>query len=149
MKFSVALRNNLLEAHELTLNGQTLNAGTGSGATVTGTAAPPRVLIYTGAQPADCAAGATGTKLGDTALPADAFSAASAGAKSLAGSWSGNALAAGAPGYYRLVDSTGACHEQGSITTAGGGGDAIIDSATLALGQSFNVTTKTLTAPNA
>jgi hypothetical protein len=153
MKFGTALRNNLLEAYELSVNGQTLNAGAGSGASVTGTAAPPRILAYTGAEPANCAAAATGTKFADTVLPADWLSAASAGVKSLAGSWTGTALAALNLGvqqaYYRLVDSTGVCHEQGSITTAGNGGDAIIDTPTLGVGQTFNVTSKTLTAPNA
>lgn len=154
MKFGTALRNNLLEAYELSVNGQTLSAGAGSGASVTGTAAPPRIVAYTGAEPANCAAAATGTKFADAALPADWMSAASSGSKSLAGTWTGAALAALNLGvqqaYYRLVDATGTvCHEQGSITVAGGGGDAIIDTATLGVGQTFTVTSKTVTAPNA
>lgn len=153
MKFGVDLRNNLLEAYELSGNGQTLSAGAGAGAQVTGAASPPRFLAYTGAEPANCAAAATGTKFADTQLPADWLSAANAGSKALAGAWAGTAVAALNLGvqqaYYRLVSAAGVCFEQGTITVAGGGGDAIIDSVTLGIGQTFTVTTKTLTAPNA
>lgn len=150
VQLSVRTRNNMLEAYELSLAGQTLNAGAGSGASVTGTATAPRVQIWTGALPANCAAAATGTKIVDMPVPADWAAQAANGAKVLAGVWSVAALAGGAPGYYRMVDgATGACDEQGDVTAAGGGGAMTVDNMTVALGQTFAVLTKSVAMPHA
>lgn len=130
-QFSTALRNAMLEAHEIIANGQSLAGGTGSGGSVTGTAAQPKLQIWTGSMPANCAAAATGTKLLEITLPADWAGNASAGAKALAGTWSGTAIASGTAGYYRIVDNAGTtCHEQGLVA------------------QSVSLTTNALTAAN-
>lgn len=77
----------------------------------------PDLNIYSGTQPANCAAAATGTLLATGALPATYFAAASGGTKALSGSWAytgqAGAGAGTAPGYYRLVKS-GTCHMQGT-----------------------------------
>lgn len=119
-QFSVEVRNAMLEAIELTANGQTLQAGA-----VTGTAAAPKLRIYTGAAPANTAAAATGTLLVDIALPADWAANAAAGSKALAGTWQGTAAAAGTAGYYRIVNNgatvaheQGTCGQQVSLTTS-------------------------------
>lgn len=118
---SVAVRNAQLEAVEIVTNGQTLTAGTGSGGTLGGTAAPPRLQFHTGAMPANCAAARTGTLLVNTVLPANWMADSSAGAKSIAGGpWALTGLpAAGAgtvAGYYSVMDNAGTtCHEQGTI----------------------------------
>lgn len=149
LQFSTAMRNNLGEAYELTINGQTLTAGSGAGGSITGSAAPPKCQIYTGAMPANTAAAATGTKIAEITCPADWMAAVASGVKSLSGSWSVAAIAAGTPGYYRMVDSAGVCHEQGDVTATGGGGAMTVDNTSVGLGQTFTVLTKTVTAPNA
>lgn len=150
LQFSTAVRNAILEAIEVATNGQTLAAGTGTGGSITGTAATPKLRIYTGTVPANCAAAATGTLLVDIALPADWSAAASGGTKALAGTWQVAASAAGTAGYYRIVDNaTTTCHEQGTVTATGGGGDLTLDNTSIASGQTVTITSKTLTAPNA
>lgn len=77
----------------------------------------PLLRFYTGAMPATPATAASGTLLDSQALPSDWLAAASAGAKSKAGTWTGTYDAAGTVGYYRIYDSAGStCHEQGTVT---------------------------------
>lgn len=70
-----------------------------------------------------------------------------------AGAWSGAAVAGDGGGgltFYRIYDSAGAvCHEQGTVTVTGGGGDLTIDSVTVATSQTVTVTAKKITAGNA
>ncbi|MBS0453960.1 MAG: hypothetical protein JSS14_21880 [Proteobacteria bacterium] len=130
---STAVRNARLDAVETTV----------------GTSA--KVRIYTGGQPANCAAAATGTLLVEYALASDWAAAASSGSKSFNSTpISGTASAAGTAGHYRIVDSAGTtCHEQGSVTATGGGGDVTIDNAVIASGQAVNITGWTVTEPGA
>lgn len=115
IQLSVAARNGMLESYECTVNNQTVSGGTGSGGSVTGTAAVPRLRILTGAIPANCAAAETGTLLANITLPADWAAAASSGSKALSGTWQVAAGASGTAGYYRIVDNAGTtCHEQGT-----------------------------------
>lgn len=124
------------------------NAWLDSNETVTGVS--PKLRIYTGSKPANCAASATGTLLAEITCPSDWMAAASGGSKVLAGSWTVAATAGGTAGYYRLYDSAGAnCDEQGSITATGGGGDMTLDNTSIASGQTVTITGKTLTAGGA
>jgi hypothetical protein len=133
LQLSVAARNARLDAIEVT-------AGTGA-----------LLKIYSGAQPANCAAAAAGTMLTSLTLPTDWMSAAAAGVKSALGTWQQlSATAAGTAGHWRLYDSTGTtCHAQGSCTATGGGGDMTIDNPVLAVAQQFNVTSFAITDANA
>jgi hypothetical protein len=132
VQFSVAVRNATLDVVETTI----------------GTS--PKLQIRTGAQPANCAAAATGTLLAEVPCPSDWMAAASAGTKVLAGSWTVAAAAAGTAAHYRLVDNAGTtCHEQGSITLTAGGGDLTLDNTNIAAGQTVTITAKTLTAGGA
>lgn len=109
-----------------------------------------RLRIYTGAQPANCAAAASGTLLVDTTLPSDWMAAASGGTKALLGSWSSAAVGTGSAGHYRIWDSAAAtCHVQGSVTATGGGGDMTVDNVSIATGQTVNCTSYSLTDANA
>lgn len=100
-QFSTTLRNAWLATYESTI----------------GTS--PKLRIYTGAPPANCAASATGTLLIEMTLPSDWMGAPSGGSVGLAGSWAGTVAADGTAGYYRVVDSTGTTtHEQGTVTRA-------------------------------
>jgi len=150
IQLSTTARNHLLEALELTYNNQTLAAGTGAGGSVSGTAAQPKLRILTGSPPANCGTAQSGTLLVEMTLPADFMSAASAGAKALNGTWQASASGTGSAGYYRIVDNAGTtCHEQGTVTATGGGGDLTLDNVSIASGQTVTITSKTLTAPNA
>jgi hypothetical protein len=134
VQYSVAARNAMLDAIE----------------TATGTSA--RLRIYTGTQPANCAAAASGTLLVDMTLPADWMNNASAGTKTLLGTWSatgGAVPGTGTAGHYRIWDSAVAnCHEQGSVAQTTGG-DINLDNAAIVAGQTITITSKTITAGNA
>ncbi|MCA3072472.1 MAG: hypothetical protein IOD11_18815 [Rhodocyclaceae bacterium] len=131
IQLSTSVRNSMLEAYEAGVNGQAVSAGTGSGGSITGTAAAPRLRILTGAAPATPAAAETGTLLVQMNLPADWAAAASAGSKALSGTWQASATGTGTAGYYRVVDNAGTtCHEQGTV------------------GQQVQLTTNALTAAN-
>lgn len=93
----------------------------------------------------------TGTKLWEETLPADAFAAAVASTKTIAGSgtWQANAVAAGTAGYWRLVKSgdAGTTNDtderlEGDITATGGGGSMTVDNTSIANGQSLTINQK-------
>lgn len=116
--------------------------------------ASPKLRFRTGAQPASCAASRTGTILCTIDLPSDWAAAAANGIKSMLGTWAGvGAAAAGlgtSAGHFELMDSTATtCHEQGSITATGGGGDLTLDNISIAENQAVAVTGWTLTDGNA
>lgn len=132
VQYSSAVRNAMLDAIETAIG------------------ASPKLRILTGSVPADCAATQTGTVLAELTLPSDFMAAASGGAKVLAGTWQATATATGTAGYYRITDSSGTtCHEQGTITATGGGGDIAVDNTSIATGQVITVNNKTITAGNA
>ena len=118
-----------------------------------------RIIFYTGAKPALCSDAPTGTVVATLALTGnsgDWMSAASASAnivtktKNPASSWSSTASSAGTVGYYRIYDSTvSVCHEQGTVTATGGGGDITLDNVVVALNQTITITSKVITAGNA
>lgn len=130
---STAVRNAMLDAIE----------------TAIGTSA--KFQIFTGAQPANCATAASGTKLVEVALASDWAAAASGGSKAFNDTpISTTAITGGTCGYYRITDSAGTtCHEQGTVTLTGGGGDVTIDNNVLTTGQAVQITGFTKTAPGA
>lgn len=129
---STALRNAILDQRETTI----------------GTA--PKLQLRSGAQPANCAAARTGTLIAEQSLPSDWLSAASGGVKSLLGSWTVASVAAGTIGHYSIMDTAGTtCHEQGSVTVTGGGGDMTVDNTSVVNPQVVTTTAYTLTAPGA
>jgi hypothetical protein len=132
IQLSTTLRNNMVGQYETTI----------------GTA--PKLQLRSGAQPATCATADSGTLLAELTLPSDWMGAASAGAIALAGTWSGTGAAAGTAAHYRLKDSAGStCHEQGSITATGGGGDLTLDNTSIAVSQAVSVTSWTRTQSGA
>lgn len=132
VQYSAAVRNAMVDAIESTIS------------------TSPKLRFYTGAAPANCAAAASGTLLVEMSLPSDWMSAASSGVKSQVGTWQANASAAGTAGHYRIVDTAGTtCHEQGTITATGGGGDMTLDNTNIASGQLVTITSKTITAGGA
>ena len=114
--------------------------------TSTGTA--PKLRIFSGAAPANCAAADSGTLLCEMTLPADWMNAASGTTKTLLGSWSGTASAGSAatPTHFRIWNSGATtCHIQG--TCGIGTGDLQVNG-TITNGQTVTVSSFTLTAAN-
>lgn len=134
MQFSTPVRNAILDAIEATM-----------GVSV-------KLQMYSGAPPANCAAAPSGTKLVEIALASDWAAAAASGSKALSSlPLTTAALTPGGTiGHYRFVDTAGTtCHEQGTVTATGGGGDMTIDNPAVTTGQTVNVTGFTKTAPGA
>jgi len=133
VKWSSTVRNGVLNAWE----------------TAIGTSAIIR--IFTGSAPAAVGDASTGTELVEYSLGSDWASAASSGAKALASlPLTTTAGGTGTAGYYRIYASDGTtCHEQGSVTATGGGGDMTISNTLITSGQTINITGFTLTAPRA
>lgn len=130
IQLSVAARNARLDTFEST-------AG-----------ASAKLQIRSGAQPANCAAAASGTLLCEIALPADWMANAASGSKAKAGTWSGTGAAAGTAGHFRIVDNAGTtCHMQGSVGTSGT--DMTLDNTSIASGQTVTVNTFTVSDGNA
>lgn len=132
LQLSVAVRNAELDAIEATAGVSAI------------------LKVASGAQPANCAAVASGTILATLNLPSDWMTAASAGSKAKSGTWEDtSADATGTAAHWRLYASDGTtCHAQGSVTATGGGGDMTVDNTSFAAGQDFTVTGFTLTAGN-
>lgn len=107
--------------------------------------------IRTGSVPATCATADAGTVLATLTLPSDWMAAASSGSKAKSGTWEDtSADNTGTAEHWRLYASDGTtCHLQGTVTATGGGGDLQVDNTSFAAGQSFTVTTFTISAGNA
>lgn len=133
LQYSVAVRNAQLDAIETTI---------GTGAVL---------KIRTGAAPANVATADSGTVLATLTLPTDWMAAASGGSKAKSGTWEDtSADDTGTAAHWRLYASDGTtCHAQGTITATSGGGDMEVDNTSFASGQSFTVTTFSITAGNA
>lgn len=108
--------------------------------------ASPKLELRTGAPPANCAASDTGTLLAEMTLPSDWMAAASGGAAAKTGTWSAAGVAAGSAAHYRLKSSGGTCHEQGTVTATGGGGDLTLDNVVIAVSQAISISGWTRTA---
>ncbi len=130
VQYSVPVRNAMLDSIEST------------------TGASAKLMFFTGAQPANCAAADSGTLIATMTLPSDWMNAASAGTKTLLGTWSVVASASGTAAHYRIKDNAGTtCHEQGSVGTSGT--DIVLDNNVINAGQTITITAKTITAGNA
>lgn len=130
-QYSVAINNAKLDVIESTIG------------------ASPKLRMYTGAVPANCAAVATGTMLVEIPLPADWLSTSSANSKIKVGTWTAAAVAGGVVGYYRIVDNAGAvAHVQGAVGMSGSGAEAIMDNTTLVLNQTVTINAATLVGGN-
>lgn len=132
LQYSVTVRNAKLDAVE----------------TAIGTSAVLRII--TGSMPATCATAQTGTVVATCTLPSDWMNNASAGTKTLLGTWQDtSADATGTAAYFRFLDSSATtCHIQGTVTLTGSGGDMTVDNTSFTAGQAFSVTSFTLTAGN-
>ena len=101
----------------------------------------PLLEGFTGAQPANCAASDSGTKLLSITLPADWLQSVTATTYARLGEWLGTVIATGKLGHFRLKTSGGTTHIQGTVTREGGGGDFIFDNPHLTAGHTVTVGT--------
>lgn len=118
----------------------------------------PILRIYNGSAPATADAALSGnTLLAEGTLPSDWMAAAGAAGnvvtKAKSGTWTLTGQSGAGSGtagtFYRIYASNGTtCHEQGSFTATGGGGDMTADNNNIANGQSLSVSTFTKTAGN-
>lgn len=120
------------------------NARLDSVETAIGTA--PTLNLYSGSAPANCAAADTGTLLATLTLPSDWMANAAAGAKAMAGSWSGTASggSAATPTHFR-IKAGATCHLQG---TAGIGSGECQVNGTITSGQAVSISSFSITAAN-
>ncbi len=124
-QYSVAVRNAKLDAVETQI-----------GATAV-------MKIFSGAEPANCAAADPAGLLVTITLPSDWMSAAAAGVKDKLGTWSAAASAAGTAASWRVYASGGTvCGIQGNMT------DMTLDNTSIASGQTVTVNTFQITAGN-
>jgi hypothetical protein len=105
--------------------------------------------LRSGAPPASASAADTGTLIATIALPADWMGAAAARSKSKSGTWAdASADASGTAGHFRIYAADGVTsHLQGTVGMVLGGADMILDNTSVAVGQSFTVSSFTLTEP--
>jgi hypothetical protein len=125
-QYSVAVRNAKLDQIEATI-------GT-----------TPVLKIFSGAEPANCAAADPSGLLVTMTLPSDWMAAASSGSKAKLGTWSASASGTGVAASWRIYESTATtCHIQGDTT------DMTFDNTNIAATQTVTVNTFTITAGNA
>lgn len=131
-QYSVEVRNAKLDSIETTIG------------------ASPVLTIWSGAAPANCATANSGTKLVSISLPSDWMAAASNGSKAKSGTWEDtSADDTGDAGHFRIHDSGGNCHIQGTVTGTGGGGDMQVDNISIASGQQVTITSFVINSGNA
>jgi hypothetical protein len=126
-QYGVALRNNQVAQIQATIGA----SGT--------------LKIFSGAEPANCAAADPTGLLATITLPA-AFLTSSGGVTTIAGSWTTSASGGGAgtnAQSFRMYDGSSVCHVQGNVTT-----DLVLNNVNIATGQTVSVTQFSVTAGN-
>lgn len=99
--------------------------------------------IFSGTEPANCAAADPAGLLATIVLPAS-FLTSSAGVTTLAGTWSVAASATGTAASFRMYDGSSVCHVQGNTTA-----DLVLNNQSITTGQTVTVTSFSVTAGNA
>jgi hypothetical protein len=99
--------------------------------------------IFSGAEPANCAAADPTGLLATIVLPAS-FLSSSGGVTTIAGTWSVAATATGTAASFRMYDGSSVCHVQGNTTT-----DLVLNNTSITNGQTVTVTQFSVTAGNA
>ena len=131
LQFSSTLRNNRVSQLQ---------------STVWTTGAAPTLVIYSGAEPANCAAASPTGVLATITLPTT-FLSSSGGVTTIAGSWSVAASGTGTAASFRIFDNAGTCHIQGTVGTAST--DLVLNNTSITNGQTVTVTAFNVTCGNA
>ena len=106
----------------------------------------PTLEIRTGSPPANCAAADSGSVLATLTLQSDWMAAATGGTKAKAGTWSDASADAGGTAAHFRIKAGATCHMQGTVGTSAT--DMIVDSVAFSAGQSFTISSFTLTEAN-
>lgn len=121
---------------------------------IDGGAGPGVIRVYTGTQPATPATAPSGTLLAEFTLSDPAFGAAATGVATLdvTPALTDDGLAAGTAGWFRILDSTEAAGTglgiiDGAVTATGGGGELELNSTTISIGVTVEITSGTVTMP--
>ncbi len=123
-QYGVVLRNNQVSQIQTSVGG----SGT--------------LKIFSGAEPANCAAADPAGLLATIVLPAS-FLTSTGGVTTIAGSWSVAASATGTAATFRMYDGSSVCHVQGNTTT-----DLVLNNTSITSGQTVTVTQFSVTAGN-
>jgi hypothetical protein len=109
------------------------------------------IQVRSGAQPTTAEDAATGTLLATFTLNDPAFGAPSIGVASLDAdpAVTATGAAAGTAGWFRLLDSTGGKVLDGSVTATGGGGQLELNTTTVSVGLTLQITAMTINMPAA
>lgn len=107
------------------------------------------IQIRTGAQPATGNDPASGTLLATVTLADPAWSGPVVGVMTLDTTpvLSTTGVAAGTAGWFRMLDNSGDSILDGSVTGTGGGGDLELNTTTISIGLTVEITAGTLTMP--
>ena len=101
------------------------------------------LVIYSGAQPANCGAPSPSGALLTMALPS-VFLSSSGGVASMIGTWSGVASVAGIGASWRILDASGICHAQGDLVS-----NLVLSLTSFLVGQTVTVLSYVHTVGNA
>lgn len=106
------------------------------------------IQLRTGASPGANNA-ATGTLLATLAFNDPSFAAAILGVATMDNTpvLSTTGVAAGTAGYFRITDNSGDVIMDGTITVTGGGGDLEMNTTTISVGLTVEITAGTITEP--
>jgi hypothetical protein len=132
LKFSVAMRNDLLSAITARIS------------------ATAQLKMFEGAAPANITDPDSGTVIAVVEIPDTPFAAPVNGVMAKSGTWEDPAADnAGTLGHFRIYEDGGTTVlMQGTITATSGGGDMEVDNTIVAAGQTITINTLSLTAQN-
>lgn len=105
--------------------------------------------IRTGAKPAAVSDPATGTLLATVTLADPAFTGPATGVMTLDTTpvLSTTGVAAGTAGWFRMFDNSGDAILDGTVTVTAGGGDLEMNTTSISIGLTVEITAGTLTMP--
>lgn len=105
-----------------------------------------QIIIYSGSAPANVGTAPTGTLLVQFAGNATSFGSAASGALTANAVASVLASASGTAGYFRINTSGGTAVLQGTCGASGSGADMILTNTNIAINQTIQFTSMTITA---
>jgi hypothetical protein len=109
---------------------------------------PGTIKVYSGTQPANANASITGTLLATFTLDNPAFGAASGGVITLGATpLTTTGVAAGTATHFRCSSGTPSTVFDGQVTATGGGGELQLNTTTISVGVSVEITAGTFTMP--
>ena len=107
-----------------------------------------KIEVYTGSQPTNPNTAATGTLLATFTLADPSFGAPATGVITLAGTpLTASGVAAGTAGWFRASDNSGDAVMDGTVSATGGGGNLELNTTTVSVGLSVQITGGTVTMP--